>query len=91
MVFLLVCPDTNKGGAQRGRFMALTDTFTRNTKHSDSGGLYLHIAKAGKYWRINYRFAGKQKILALGVYPAVSLAEARQGRSKARKLRAQEH
>ena len=75
--------------------MALTDTFTRNTKHSgapagdkhsDGGGLYLHITKTGKYWRMNYRFAGKQKTLALGVYPAVSLAEARQGRDKARKL-----
>jgi integrase len=78
--------------------MALTDTFTRNTKHSgstagdkysDGGGLYLHITRAGKYWRMNYRFAGKQKTLALGVYPAVSLAEARKGRDKARKLLAQ--
>ena len=78
--------------------MALTDTFTRNTKHSgapagdkhsDGGGMYLHITKAGKYWRMNYRFAGKQKTLALGVYPAVSLAQARQGRDKARKLLAQ--
>ena len=57
--------------------MALTDTFTRNTKHSgapagdkhsDGGGMYLHITGAGKYWRMNYRFAGKQKTLALGVY-----------------------
>ena len=56
--------------------MALTDTFTRNTKHSgapagdkhsDGGGMYLHITKIGKYWRMNYRFAGKQKTLALGV------------------------
>jgi len=84
---------------QRGSFVALTDTFTRNTKHSgapagdkhsDGGGLYLHITKAGKYWRMNYRFTGKQKTLALGVYPAVSLAEARQGRDKARKLLAQD-
>jgi integrase len=75
--------------------MALSDTFTRNTKHSgapagdkhsDGGGMYLHITKAGKYWRMNYRFAGKQKTLALGVYPAVSLAKARQGRDKAREL-----
>ena len=78
--------------------MALTDTFTRNTKHSgapagdkhsDGGGMYLHITGAGKYWRMNYRFAGKQKTLALGVYPAVSLADARKGRDKARKLLAQ--
>jgi len=78
--------------------VALTDTFTRNTKHSgapagdkhsDGGGLYLHITKTGKYWRMNYRFAGKQKTLALGVYPAVSLAKARQARDKARELLAQ--
>jgi len=78
--------------------MALTDTFTRNTKHSgapasdkhsDGGGMYLHITKAGKYWRMNYRFAGKQKTLALGVYPAVSLAKARKERDKARELLAQ--
>ena len=78
--------------------MALTDTFTRNTKHSgapagdkhsDGGGMYLHITGAGRYWRMNYRFAGKQKTLALGVYPAVSLANARKGRDKARKLLAQ--
>ena len=78
--------------------MALTDTFTQNTehsgapagdKHSDGGGMYLHITMAGKYWRMNYCFAGKQKTLALGVYPAVSLADARKGRDKARKLLAQ--
>lgn len=51
--------------------------------------MYLHITGAGKYWRMNYRFAGKQKTLALGVYPAVSLAQAQQGRDKARKLLAQ--
>lgn len=78
--------------------MPLSDTFTRNTKHSgtsagdkysDGGGMYLHITKAGKYWRMNYRFAGKQKTLALGVYPVVSLAKARQGRDKAREMLAQ--
>ncbi len=98
MVFLLVHADTSKPDTNKGQTVALTDTFTRNTKHSgapagdkhsDGGGMYLHITKAGKYWRMNYRFAGKQKTLALGVYPAVSLAEARQGRDKARKLLAQ--
>ena len=48
--------------------------------------MYLHVTKAGKYWRMNYRFAGKQKTLALGVYPAVSLADAREARNEARKL-----
>ena len=69
--------------------MALTDTFTRNTKHSDGGGMYLHITKARKYWRMNYRFAGKQKTLTLGVYTAVSLAKTWQGRDKAHELLAQ--
>jgi integrase len=75
--------------------MALTDTFTRQVKHtgrpagdkhSDGHGLYLHVTAAGKYWRMAYRFAGKQKTLALGVYPEVTLAKARQRREKAREL-----
>ena len=54
--------------------MGLTDTFIKNTKHSgkaagdkhsDGGGLYLHVKAAGKYWRLAYRFEGKQKTLAL--------------------------
>ena len=57
--------------------MALTDTFCRTVKptgkpsgdkHSDGGGLYLHVVAAGKYWRLAYRFAAKQKTLAMGVY-----------------------
>ena len=73
--------------------MALTDTFVRNTKHSgrpagdkhaDGGGMYLLVNAGGKYWRMDYRFADKRKTLALGVYPAVSLAKARQRRDKAR-------
>ena len=78
--------------------MPLTAIFTKNAKHSgapagdkhtDGGGMYLLVNKAGKYWRMNYRFADKRKTLALGVYPAVSLEEARQAREKARKLLAQ--
>ena len=47
-------------------------------KLADGGGLYLQVMPNGsKYWRLKYRFAGKEKRLALGVYPAVSLAEAR--------------
>lgn len=48
--------------------------------------MYLHVKAAGKYWRMSYRYAGKQKLLALGVYPAVSLLKARQRRDKAREL-----
>ena len=75
--------------------MALTDTFTKNTKHSgkpagdkhaDGGGMYLLVNPSGKYWRMDYRFADKRKTLALGVYPEVSLAKARQRREKAREL-----
>lgn len=53
----------------------------------DDKGLYLEIGLSGsKYWRWKYRFAGKEKRLALGVYPEVSLAEARSARDGARKL-----
>jgi integrase len=71
----------------------LTDTSLRSVKPtdrpqklSDSGGLYLHVApNGGKYWRYNYRFQGKQKTLALGVYPDVSLAKARERHQEARR------
>ena len=75
--------------------MALTDTFVKNVKHTgapagdkhaDGGGMYLLVNAAGKYWRINYRFADKRKTLALGVYPDVGLADARIKRQAARKL-----
>ena len=75
--------------------MALTDTFTKNAKHSgkpagdkhtDGNGMYLLVNAVGKYWRMDYRFADKRKTLALGVYPEVSLAKARQRRDKAREL-----
>lgn len=46
--------------------------------------MYLHITSVGKYWRMAYRMHGKQKTLALGVYPAVSLAKARKKRDEAR-------
>lgn len=75
--------------------MALTDTFVRNVKHSgspagdkhtDGLGMHLLVKAAGKYWRFSYRFQGKQKTLALGVYPQVTLAKARQRRDDARAL-----
>lgn len=53
----------------------------------DERGLYLEVMPNGsKYWRLKYRFNGKEKRLALGVYPEVSLAEARDKRDAARKL-----
>lgn len=54
---------------------------------SDGGGLYIEVMPNGaKYWRMNYRFNKKQKRLAFGVYPEVSLKEAREQRDQARKL-----
>jgi integrase len=55
-------------------------------KLTDEKGLFLLVNAAGKYWRLAYRFGGKQKTLALGVYPDVSLARAREKRDEARKL-----
>ncbi|SBV93247.1 Integrase family protein [uncultured delta proteobacterium] len=56
-------------------------------RFSDSGGLYLELSKAGgKLWRWKYRFDGKEKRLALGSYPDVSLAQAREKRDDARKV-----
>ncbi|MFC1876004.1 tyrosine-type recombinase/integrase [Thermodesulfobacteriota bacterium] len=73
--------------------MPLTDTAIRNTKLqnkqyklTDEKGMYLLVNKAGKYFRLDYRFAGKRKTLALGVYPDVKLIEAREKRDDARKL-----
>ncbi|HJV81346.1 tyrosine-type recombinase/integrase [Noviherbaspirillum sp.] len=74
--------------------MPLTDTACKNTKPdakprklSDGGGMFLLIHPNGsKYWRLAYRFAGKQKLLALGVYPEITLADARARRDQARKL-----
>lgn len=52
---------------------------------SDERGMYLEVSKSGgKYWRLKYRFQEKEKRLALGVYPDVTLAEARRAREEAR-------
>lgn len=74
--------------------MPLSDAAIRRAKPSekpqklsDGGGLYLLLQPAGaRYWRLKYRFGGKEKLLAVGVYPEVSLALARQRRDDARKL-----
>lgn len=73
--------------------MALTDTFVRQVKHtgtaggdkhSDGEGMFLLVKSSGKYWRLGYRFEGKQKTLAIGVYPEITLAAARVRRSEAK-------
>lgn len=59
----------------------------KNTKLADSGGLYLLLTPNGsKWWRFDYRFAGKRKTLSMGVYPDVGLKDARAKRDDARKL-----
>lgn len=59
----------------------------KSRKLSDSNGLYLEIMPNGsKYWRLKYRFGGKEKKLSIGVYPEISLSEAREQKEKARKL-----
>ncbi len=56
-------------------------------KISDEKGLFMHVTPQGnKYWRLKYRFGGKEKLLALGVYDDVTLAKAREKRDEARKL-----
>lgn len=54
---------------------------------ADGGNMYLLIQPNGaKYWRLDYRLAGKRKTLAIGVYPDMSLSDAREQREQARKL-----
>ncbi len=66
---------------------ALLRTLTKPGKHADGGGLYLELTPAGgKYWRLKYRHGGKEKRLAFGVYPGVSLKDARALATKARKV-----
>ena len=76
--------------------MPLTDTACKkaacpegrpSVRLADEKALYLEVTAAGgKYWRWKYRYGGKEKRLALGVYPEVTLAQAREARDEARKL-----
>ena len=74
--------------------MPLTDTAIRTAKPTDKavklfdgGGLYLEIAPSGgKWWRLKYRFQGKEKRISLGTYPTVSLKDARERREQAKRL-----
>lgn len=74
--------------------MPLTDTAIKNAKPkakpykvTDGDGLYLLVKpNGGKYWRFKYLYVGKEKLLALGTYPEVSLGDAREKRFTARKL-----
>jgi len=74
--------------------LALSDAKARNAKPrpkpykmSDGEGLFLVVMPSGsKYWRLKYFFQGKEKLLALGVYPEITLADARHRRAEARKV-----
>jgi integrase len=74
--------------------MRLTDIRVRNArpqaktyKLSDGGGMYLLVKPdGGRYWRLDYRFAGKRRTLALGVYPITTLSSARTQRDEAHRL-----
>lgn len=75
--------------------MALTDTFIKNTKHSGkaAGDKHsdgdLHVKASGQVLAVGLSLRGQAKTLALGVYPAITLAQARRGRDDARALLAQ--
>ncbi|HBZ7679713.1 TPA: integrase arm-type DNA-binding domain-containing protein [Klebsiella variicola subsp. variicola] len=74
--------------------MALTDTKIRSAKPEekeyslvDGDGMFLLVKPNGsKYWRFRFRFGGKQHLMAFGVYPEISLADARKKREEARRL-----
>jgi hypothetical protein len=74
--------------------MPITDVVAKNAKPKektykipDENWMFLSVRPSGsKYWQMNYRFAGKEKTLSFGVYPEVSLKEARDKRDTARKL-----
>ncbi len=59
----------------------------KDYKLSDGGGLYLLVkTNGGKYWRLKYRIDGKEKLLAIGIYPTITLADARRKRDDAKRL-----
>lgn len=73
--------------AETGKLTALTIKSARPGKHFDGSGLFLDVRPSGaRYWRLKYRFGGRENLLAFGVYPEVSLAEARRRRTEAREL-----
>jgi integrase len=74
--------------------MALSNTAIINAKAADKSykmydtdGLFLQVTpQGGKWWRLKYRFDGKEKLLSLGTYPDISLSQARQKREDSKKL-----
>lgn len=71
--------------AESGKLTAVAIKAAKPGKHFDGGGLYLEVLPNGaKYWRLKYRFGGREKRISFGVYPEVTLAEARGRRQQAR-------
>lgn len=74
-------------------YTVITDTAVRNAKPkhkpyklAHERGMYLLVTPlGGKYWRLDYRFQGKRKTAAMGIYPEISLKQARERRDEARK------
>lgn len=71
--------------------MPLSDVKVRNLttpgRYTDGEGLYLQVTPSGgRYWRMKYRFGGKEKLLAFGVYPVVGIKEAREKRFVAKQM-----
>ncbi|AFY61738.1 Arm DNA-binding domain-containing protein [Synechococcus sp. PCC 6312] len=61
-------------------------TTEKTQKLFDGAELYLEVPKKGnKRWRLKYRYQGKVKLISLGIYPTITLADARQRRDKAKK------
>jgi integrase len=72
---------------EAGRLTAIKIKNAGSGKHFDGGGLYLDVRPNGaRYWRLKYRFGGRENLLAFGTYPEVSLAEARERRTDARRF-----
>lgn len=73
--------------AESGKLTAVAIKAAKPGKHFDGGGLYLEVTASGaRYWRLKYRHGGREKRISFGVYPEVTLAEARQRRQAARAL-----
>lgn len=76
-----------KMSKESGRLTALAVKSANAGKHFDGNGLFLDVRAGGsKYWRMKYRYAGKENLASFGVYPEVSLATAREKAAKARAL-----
>jgi hypothetical protein len=79
-------PDAGSTGAATAQHPKYKKT-DKTYKLADAKGLYIEIdPSGGKYWRFKYRFGGKEKRLSLGVYPEVTLADARESHDELRKL-----